>query len=411
MNNKLLLLMLFLYLQVYSYIFSSCNLPTRHGIFQLDIHKINNLDIPVIYKKIEDIKNYIPLVRIHDACMTSEIFDSLRCDCDEQLKLSMKLIHRTGGLLLYLPNEGRGIGIANKINAYNVQDNLKLDTYNANLYLNLPEDSRDYSYVPNILKEYKFEKINLLSNSKIKYSRLNKLNININKVIPLIIPSNNINFKYLEAKRKMNINNDYDKKINYCTIEEAIKELQSNKPIILVDDEDRENEGDLIFPAEIVTSNIMAFIIKYTSGLVCCAMSYDMVNNLNLPLMIPEYQNNDPHKTAFTISVDYKIGTTTGISAEDRALTCKKLTEETNLNNFNMPGHIFPLKAHKDGLLKRQGHTEASIEICKLAGFKPCAVISEITTEDKLKMATGIELNKLAIKYDLKILKIEQLKN
>ena len=154
----------------------------------------------------------------------------------------------------------------------------------------------------------------------------------------------------------------------------------------------------------------MAFIIKYTSGLVCCAMSYDMVNNLNLPLMIPEYQNNDPHKTAFTISVDYKIGTTTGISAEDRALTCKKLTEETNLNNFNMPGHIFPLKANKDGLLKRQGHTEASIEICKLAGFKPCAVISEITTEDKLKMATGIELNKLAIKYDLKILKIEQLK-
>ena len=277
--------------------------------------------------------------------MTSEIFDSLRCDCDEQLKLSMKLIHRTGGLLLYLPNEGRGIGIANKINAYNVQDNLKLDTYNANLYLNLPEDSRDYSYVPNILKEYKFEKINLLSNSKIKYSRLNKLNININKVIPLIIPSNNINFKYLEAKRKMNINNDYDKKINYCTIEEAIKELQSNKPIILVDDEDRENEGDLIFPAEIVTSNIMAFIIKYTSGLVCCAMSYDMVNNLNLPLMIPEYQNNDPHKTAFTISVDYKIGTTTGISAEDRALTCKKLTEETNLNNFNMPGHIFPFKS------------------------------------------------------------------
>lgn len=399
--------MIYFYLQVFVYIFSSCNLPTKHGLFRLDIHRINKLDIPVIYKHNSD--KTVPIVRVHDACMTSEIFDSLRCDCDEQLKLSMKLINKNGGLLLYLPNEGRGIGIANKISAYHVQDTFNLNTYDANIHLNFPEDARDYNYVPSILQEYNYNKINLLSNSKIKYSRLKKLNININNVIPLIIPSNKINFKYLEAKKKMNIINKDSNLLNYCTVEEAIMELQNNNPVILVDSEDRENEGDLIFPAEIITPEIMAFIIKYSSGLVCCAMSYNMVNDLNLKLMVPENENKDPHKTAFTISVDYKLNTTTGISAYDRALTCKKLTEEINLDNFNMPGHIFPLRANKNGLKERQGHTEASIELCKLAGYKPCAVISEITTDDKLDMARNIELNQLAIKHNLKILKIDNL--
>jgi 3,4-dihydroxy-2-butanone 4-phosphate synthase len=197
--------------------------------------------------------------------------------------------------------------------------------------------------------------------------------------------------------------------MKYCSIEEAIIELRNNKPIILVDNEDRENEGDLIYPAEIITTEIMAFIIKYTSGLICCAMSNEIVENLKLPLMINDYENTDPHKTAFTVSVDYKINTTTGISAHDRALTCKKLTQESNLNNFNLPGHIFPLKANKNGLKERQGHTEASIEICKLAGFKPCAVISEITSSDKLSMANKNELFNFALEQNLKILKIVNL--
>ena len=394
---------------IYSFIYSSCNLPTTHGDFKLDIHRSKNLEIPVLYKKYNNLNN-VPLVRIHDCCLTSEVFDSFRCDCDQQLKLSMKLINNYGGLIIYLPNEGRGIGLANKIKAYDIQDRLDLDTYEANNYLNLPEDSRQYYNIPTILDAYNYNSINLLTNSKIKYNRLLDLNIKINKIIPLIIPSNKYNFKYLESKKKKMYIQD-ENNIEYCSVKEAIIELQNKKPIILVDDEDRENEGDLIYPSEIITPEIMAFIIKYTSGLVCCAMSYEMVENLKLPLMINEYNNSDPHKTAFTISVDYKIGTTTGISAYDRALTCKKLTEELNLDNFNLPGHIFPLKGNKNGLKERQGHTEASTEICKLAGFKPCSVISEITSSDKLNMANKNELFNLAFEHNLKILKIKNLIN
>lgn len=401
--------MLLINVLIYSFIYSSCNLPTKHGNFKLDIHKFKNLEIPVLYKTNENLNN-VPLVRVHDCCLTSEVFDSFRCDCDQQLKLSMKLINNNGGLIIYMPNEGRGIGLSNKIKAYDIQDSLDLDTYEANNYLNLPEDSRQYYNIPTILDAYNYNSINLLTNSKIKYNRLLDLHIKINKIIPLIIPYNKYNFKYLESKKKkMYIHNENN--IDYCSVKDAIIELQNKKPIILVDDEDRENEGDLIYPAEIITTEMMAFIIKHTSGLVCCAMSNQMVENLKLPLMINEYNNSDPHKTAFTISVDYKRGTTTGISAHDRALTCKKLTEEINLDNFNLPGHIFPLKANINGLKERQGHTEASIEICKLAGFKPCSVISEITSSDKLSMANKNELFNLAFEHNLKILKIKNLIN
>ena len=388
----------------YSLIYSSCNLPTKYGNFRLDIHNFNTLNIPVLYKK----SNNNPLVRIHDSCITSEVFNSYRCDCDQQLKLSMKLIDQNGGLIIYLPNEGRGIGLPNKIKTYNIQDKLDLDTYESNKYLNFPEDCRNYNIVPNILKEYNLNSITLLTNSKFKYNKLLNLKINIEKIIPIIIPSNKHNFKYLEAKKKHNYlitkNN-----INYCSVEEAIDELKQNKPIILVDNEDRENEGDLVFPAETINSEIMAFFLKYTSGLICCAMEYKMVENLKLPLMVPENINNDPHKTAFTISVDYKYNTTTGISAKDRALTCRKLTEESNLKNFNLPGHIFPLRSNINGLKDRKGHTEASIEICRLAGFKPCAVISEITSLDKINMANSNELFYFALENNLKILKINNL--
>jgi GTP cyclohydrolase II len=173
---------------IYSFIYSSCNLPTKHGNFELDIHKYNNLEIPVLYKKFitnPSINNNhkFPLVRIHDCCLTSEVFDSFRCDCDQQLKLSMKLINNNGGIIIYLPNEGRGIGLSNKIKAYYIQDTLNLDTYEANNYLNLPEDCRQYDNIPSILNQYNFNSINLLTNSKIKYNRLLDLNIKINIIL------------------------------------------------------------------------------------------------------------------------------------------------------------------------------------------------------------------------------------
>lgn len=194
---------------------------------------------------------------------------------------------------------------------------------------------------------------------------------------------------------------------NSSDIEIAINDLKNNKPIIITDNEDRENEGDLIFPAEIITTEMMGFIIKHTSGLICCAMHSKLIDDLNLPQMISH--NTDIHKTAFTISVDYKIGTTTGISAKDRAITCNKLCTENSLDNFSMPGHMFPLRAHPEGLKERQGHTEASIKMCELAGFKPAAVISEITSDDKNSMANKNEIKELAQKYKLKIISISQL--
>lgn len=193
----------------------------------------------------------------------------------------------------------------------------------------------------------------------------------------------------------------------YCTIDEAIQELKNKKPLILVDDPDRENEGDLIYPAEIITPEIMAFFIKYTSGLICCPMKYELIENLKLPQMVQN--NTDIHKTAFTISLDYKIGTTTGISARDRAITCNKLCTENSLKNFTMPGHMFPLRAHKNGLSKRRGHTEASIKLCELAGYISIAVISEITSIDKISMANKQELEILAKENSLKIFYIKDL--
>ena len=423
---------------IFSFIITSCKLPTKYGIFNLDIHRVNNIDISVLSKNIKTryITNYLKnggsnnkestdlsnginvLVRVHDACMTSEIFSSLRCDCDEQLKLSMKLINQHNGIIIYTPNEGRGIGLTNKVRAYNVQDEYNLDTYEANEYINQPEDIREYYYVNQIVNEYRIFSINLLTNSKIKLSRLENQGLNIINITPLFIAPNKFNKKYLITKRKMNIfdkeaNNNllknYDNKVAYCTIEEAIQELRNNKPLIVVDDEDRENEGDLIYPAETITPEIMAFFLKYSSGLICCAMSYEMVERLNLKQMVIE--NTDIHSTAFTVSVDYKIGTTTGISAEDRALTCNKLCTAVDLSYFTTPGHMFPLRAHPNGLKSRQGHTEASVKLCELAGFKSAAVISEITSEDKIRMANKKELEKLAIENSLKIVSIKNLMN
>ena len=206
----------------------------------------------------------------------------------------------------------------------------------------------------------------------------------------------------------MNMINRNENKI-YCSVEDAINELKNNKPIIITDNEDRENEGDLIYPAETITPEIMAFVIKYTSGLICCAMHHTMVDNLKLSQMVPDPDNTDINKTAFTISVDYNIGTTTGISGYDRAITCNKLCTETSLKDFTMPGHMFPLRANPGGLKERQGHTEASIKMCELAGFKPAAVISEITSDDKIKIADRHRLEEIATKHSFKIISISKI--
>jgi len=177
------------------------------------------------------------------------------------------------------------------------------------------------------------------------------------------------------------------------TIEEALQDIKDGKMVIVVDNEDRENEGDLVMAAEKADKDSINFMIKEARGLVCTPLEEERINKLNLPQMVNN--NTDTHETAFTVSVDYK-STTTGISAYERAHTIQKLAdEESEAEDFNRPGHVFPLTAKKGGVLRRAGHTEAAVDLAKLAGLKPAGVICEIINEDG-SMARLPELKEFA---------------
>ena len=199
----------------------------------------------------------------------------------------------------------------------------------------------------------------------------------------------------------------YNKRgIKMNTIEEALEDIKKGKMIIVVDDEDRENEGDLLMAAEKVDQESINFMIKEGKGLVCVPMEESRIDELELPPMVEK--NTDSHETAFTVSVDHK-DTTTGISAAERALTVQKLVEPNTLaKDFQRPGHIFPLKAKIGGVLRRAGHTEAAVDLAKLAGLNPAGVICEIIKEDG-SMARLPELREFAKEHNLKIISIEDL--
>ena len=189
-------------------------------------------------------------------------------------------------------------------------------------------------------------------------------------------------------------------------IEEAIQDIKEGKMVVVVDDEDRENEGDLLMAAEKATSEDVNFMIKEGRGLVCVPLTKEKIEDLNLPQMVKE--NTDSHNTAFTVSVDHKE-TTTGISAAERALTINKLVDdESQSSDFKRPGHVFPLEAKEGGVLRRAGHTEASVDLAKLAGLKEAGLICEIIKEDG-EMARLPELKEFAEKYDLKLISIADL--
>lgn len=193
----------------------------------------------------------------------------------------------------------------------------------------------------------------------------------------------------------------------FCSVEEAIEEIKNGKVIIVVDDEDRENEGDFICAAEYVTPDIVNFMVTHGRGMLCVALSKKRLDELNLPLMVDT--NSALHGTQFTITVDAIEGTTTGISAADRALTIKKLVDENSKpEDFARPGHIFPLRAFDEGVLRRAGHTEAAVDLCRLANLKPAGVLCEILREDG-EMARVNELIEIARKFNLKILTVQDL--
>lgn len=194
----------------------------------------------------------------------------------------------------------------------------------------------------------------------------------------------------------------------FTTVERAIEELKKGKPIIVVDDENRENEGDFLALGQFATPEVINFMATEGKGLICTPIEEEMAQKLELPMMVPD--NSDPYKTAFTVSIDHK-STHTGISAFERSATILSLLDaDVQAGDFNRPGHVFPLIAKEGGVIQRPGHTEAAIDLAKLAGAAPVGVICEIMNVDGT-MARGPELKEIAERFDLVMLTIEELVN
>lgn len=430
------------------------NLPTDMGHFRLRAYRIHNApkyhgtEPCLIYPSDRTLPCSNVPVRIHDQCLTSEVFRSQRCDCKEQLKESLEYILKHGGAVIYLQQEGRGIGLANKVAAYALQDT-GMDTVDANIHLGFPEDNRSYGVVPSILEDMNIRSIQLLTNNPRKVKQLKALGVNVTKSIPIASPRflNRYNLRYLTTKvQKMNhqsyrdvlpgivpgtstshnldvngvmaaqraISSAFNHTIHlpdsedepsttltlhsimpgviknpngYCfgrqSVEAAIAAVKNGEIIVVVDDMDRENEGDFIIAADKITPHNMAKIIRFSSGVVCVGMEGDRMDDLNLPAMVQS--NQDPKGTAFSVSVDaiQSHGITTGISASERATTIKLLSSPTSKHtDFSRPGHIFPLRAKPNGVLSRDGHTEAAVDFARLAGSSPVGVLCEIVSEE-----------------------------
>ncbi|MDB6092311.1 MAG: 3,4-dihydroxy-2-butanone 4-phosphate synthase [Gammaproteobacteria bacterium] len=185
------------------------------------------------------------------------------------------------------------------------------------------------------------------------------------------------------------------------SVEEILADLRAGRMVIVMDDEDRENEGDLIMAAERVTPEAVAFMIRHTSGIICVPMEEEGLIRLDLPQMVQA--NSESHRTAFTVSVDLKVGTTTGVSSGDRAATIRTLADSSaTAADFARPGHIFPLRSRKGGVLVRAGHTEASVDLCRLAGLQPVGVLCEVMNDDGT-MARRPQLEAFAKRHNLKI--------
>ncbi len=196
--------------------------------------------------------------------------------------------------------------------------------------------------------------------------------------------------------------------MGFSSVREAIDAIGRLGMAVVVDDEDRENEGDLVMAAEAATPENIAFFLAHTSGVICVPLLPERADALDLPLMVTA--NTEAQRTAFTVSVDFRHGTTTGISAADRASTIAALIDKsTRPHDLNRPGHIFPLRYRTGGVLKRAGHTEATVDLSRAAGLSPAGVLCEVVTEDKSEMARLPDLERFAKKYDLPLISIADL--
>jgi 3,4-dihydroxy 2-butanone 4-phosphate synthase/GTP cyclohydrolase II len=339
-----------------------------------------------------DLTHGAPLLRIHSQCLTGEMFRSLRCDCADQLDLAMHEIAIEGrGLVIYEHQEGRGIGLMPKLRAYGLQDE-GLDTVDANCALGLEVDPRDFSLPAAILQDLGIRRVRLLSNNPRKSRALEQSGIEVIEQVSCETPPTPHSFGYLRTKRDRlghtltfgQHESEIDRPCEpqFASIPDAIRELQAGRMLVVVDDEDRENEGDLTMAAEMITPVAVNFMAMHGRGLVCLAMTGERLDELQLEPMAPE--STALGGTAFTVSIDVRgHGVTTGISAHDRAQTIRAAIDaRSEAQDFARPGHVFPLRARAGGVLERRGQTEAAVDLASLAGLYPAGVICEVVNDD-----------------------------
>jgi 3,4-dihydroxy-2-butanone 4-phosphate synthase/GTP cyclohydrolase II len=364
-----------------------------------------------------DVTPGVPLVRIHSQCFTGEMLGSLRCDCRDQLEMAMQAIAEEGrGLLIYEHQEGRGIGLSAKLQAYALQDS-GLDTVEANHALGFVADYRDFSMPAAILHDLGLSRIRLLSNNHNKTHALVECGIEVVIQIPCEAAPTPHSLAYLRTKKEkmghalslgQHESTEDDEDFEFASIEEAIGELQAGRMIAVVDDEDRENEGDLTMAAEMITPAAVNFMAMHGRGLICVAMTGERLDELELAPMTAE--NTALGETAFTVSIDVKgPDVTTGISARDRAQTILAVTEASSRpHDFARPGHVFPLRARAGGVLERRGQTEAAVDMASLAGLYPAGVICEIVNDDGT-MARVPDLIRFCKKHKLVMITVSEL--
>ena len=366
---------------------ASTRIPTRWGTFQtLAFERHTASETPKVETAlamiIGDVTRGAPLLRIHSQCLTSEVFGSLRCDCSDQLEIAMRAIADEGcGLVIYEHQEGRGIGLMAKLQAYSLQD-AGLDTVEANEALGLSADCRTFGLPAAILHDLGISRVRLLSNNPQKCRALLDVGVEVVAQEPCEAAPNPHSLSYLRAKKDKMGHTLSLEASPFANIAKALDELKAGRMIIVVDDEDRENEGDLTMAAEMITPEAINFMATHGRGLICLAMTGERLDELELGPMAPD--NTALGGTAFTVSIDLKgAAVTTGISAHDRAQTIRAAVDAgSSAEDFGRPGHIFPLRARGGGVLERRGQTEAAVDLTRLAGLYPAGVICEIVNED-----------------------------
>src|SRR5438128_5008367 len=372
----------------------STQMPTRWGLFQTlgferEISNGNGQVETALAIVLGDPAEGARLVRVHSQCFTGEGLGSLRCDCNEQLEIAMRAIAEEGrGVVIYEHQEGRGIGLMAKLQAYALQD-AGLDTVDANHALGLETDCRDFSLPASVLNELGIRRVRLLSNNPQKHRALVHAGIEIVAQIPCEAPPTPHSAAYLRAKKErmghtlsLRQNKVTPDHFEFASIDAAIRELKAGRMIVVVDDEDRENEGDLTMAAKMITPEAINFMATHGRGLICLAMTGERLDELELHPMSTD--NSALGGTAFTVSIDV-IGddVATGISAYDRAQTIKAAVDANSCpEDFARPGHVFPLRARPGGVLERRGQTEAAVDLASLAGLQPAGVICEIINDD-----------------------------